>query len=931
MNNLQVVSADDRRAMLEAMNIAQADDLFAAIPPKFRRNEPMRLPQPMPEGELKRHMHRLAASNSSMLENDCYLGAGCYDHPVPAAIDAIVARGEFLTSYTPYQPEISQGLLKALNAFASKMATLSGLPVVTSSHYDCGTALAEAAWMAARFKGRKRIAVSAGILPHYRRVLETYSWGRSVEIVELAIDPTTGRTVVPEDLDPAALAALVCQSPNCNGVIEDLEELSRRAREVGACFVGALNPYLMVRGKSAADLGCDIAVFEGQPLGLHMFAGGAHVGILACRNELKPYTPGRLIGTVSDLNGRPALALVYEDREQHVARDRATSNICSNQALNAIRVGMFLTLNGASGLCQIAEKSARGAAALRSALTQLPQVSVPFSGPIFNEFVIDFGSQATRDAVLASARADGIFAGVSGDTLACLAPGQLLVAVTDNRTAEDLERYVLAAARAIGADPAAARDGLRAELDSAPELSATACEGDAGGARPGLDAALPSTPEIEVIRFFTNLSRDNFGVDTGTYPLGSCTMKYNPKRNDAAAEVPGFQSLHPLQPVDTMPGLTSLYRDLKSYLAELTGLDCVDLTPAAGAHGELKGLMIARRYFEARGERNRKVVIIPDSAHGTNPATATMVGFTTRIIPTTPEGLLDVEVLRAAVGEDTAVLMLTNPSTFGLFEKEIEQIAGLIHGVGGLMYYDGANMNALMGYSSPGHMGFDIAHLNVHKTLSTPHGGGGPGAGPTAVRAFLADFVSDPFTGAIEDDPIPIKLFGGHVSVLIRAYAYIRSLGAAGLKQATQDAVLNANYLAHRLAAVAPKVFPEYCMHEVLLDGSGLPCSTLDLAKRMIDFGVHPPTLVGAGCVYFNESLSRAMLFEPTETETKQRLDEIADTVLAIVSEAVSEPDFIARAPHKTATPRIVTATTTAEADFSTTTAATARLTARAE
>lgn len=878
-SRLSVLSDSDRREMTAALGLDTPEALFARVPEAIR-TDGLDLPEALSEAALSRHMATLARQNRTAEDVRCFLGAGCYDHHVPAAIDAIAARGEFLTAYTPYQPELSQGLLGALDIFARKIGALTGLPVVTSSHYDVVTALADAAWMAAKDTGRRTILVSEGLFPHYRRVLETYAWARNLTLRGVT-DGQAGEDV----------AGVIVQTPNAFGVIEDLAHGRRIADACGARLIAVANPHLCAIEGPLAPRGVDIAVLEGQSLGVHMFAGGAHIGILACRDELRALVPGRLVGEVSDVFGKPALALTFEDREQHVARDRATSNICSNQALNAVRVGAHLSLLGRTGLAEIAETSARGARALIAGLTALPGVTRPIEGQILFEGVVDFGSEERRKAVEAAcARAD-IWAGIGPREHPGLSDGALLIAVTETKTPEDLAAYLEAAAAGLG-------------TDVWPALAAMAAAGGTGFPAEELPDTpeLRPMPEVEVVRLYTGLSRQSFGVDTGTYPLGSCTMKYNPKRNDAAAEQPGFRALHPFQPAETMAGLRTLYTDLAAHIGAILGYPAVDLTPAAGAHGEFRGLTIARRHFEERGEA-RNEVIVPDSAHGTNPATATMVGYRTRIIPTRSDGLMDTEALRRAVSDRTAVVMMTNPSTFGLFETEIEEIVREAHAAGALMYYDGANMNALMGHTSPGRMGFDIAHINVHKTLGTPHGGGGPGAGPVGVTAALAHHVSPGFRAG--EAALPIKIWGGHVSVLIRAYAYIRSLGAEGLRQVSTDAVLNANYLAHALRDVLPKMFPQHCMHEVLLNGASLPCTTLDLSKRMIDFGVHPPTLVGAGCVYFGEAMSRAMLFEPTETETKDNLDRLAGIIRDIVAEARDVPEIAASAPYSTPIRRV--------------------------
>jgi len=425
---------------------------------------------------------------------------------------------------------------------------------------------------------------------------------------------------------------------------------------------------------------------------------------------------------------------------------------------------------------------------------------------------------------------------------------------------------------------------------------------------------LPELTEIEVVRHYTWLSLDNHGVDSGTYPLGSCTMKYNPKRNDACANLTGFRDVHPQQPQETMSGVWEMMFHLQRHISELMGMDEVSLQPAAGAHGELAGLLIIRKYFEVRKEK-RSVVLIADAAHGTNPASAAMAGFTCRIIPTTREGLMDIDALTKEMNGDVAALMLTNPSTLGLFEERIEEIAAMLHENGSLLYYDGANMNALMGLARPGDMGFDVMHINTHKTLSTPHGGGGPGAGPVGVKAFLRDYLPAPI--AVHKDgkfspeyDLPysigsVKAFYGHVAVLIRAYCYILTMGPQGLKEASENAVLNANYVQARLADFLPPVFDKLCMHECLLSGNFLSVSAYSFAKRLIDYGIHPPTLVGAGCVYFGEELKSAMLIEPTETETKEALDEMIGVFRKVLSEMIADKNLVETAPHSSSIGRI--------------------------
>lgn len=419
---------------------------------------------------------------------------------------------------------------------------------------------------------------------------------------------------------------------------------------------------------------------------------------------------------------------------------------------------------------------------------------------------------------------------------------------------------------------------------------------------------LPEVGETDLVRHYTNLANKNFGVDTGMYPLGSCTMKYNPKINEEIAALDGFKNLHPLQKEESVQGALRLMYELDESLAEIAGMDKMTLQPAAGAHGEITGVLLIRAYHEKRGEgQKRNKIIIPDSAHGTNPATTAMAGYQVVEIASTKEGLVDVEALKEAVGEDTAGLMLTNPNTLGLFEKEIKQIAQIVHDAGGLLYYDGANANAILGHVRPGDMGFDVLHFNLHKTFSTPHGGGGPGAGPVGVKAFLEEFLPTPVIrkneeGYALDYNLPhsigrVKDFYGHFGILVRAYAYILSLGREGLYKSSEVAVINANYLRKKLEDAYEIPHDTINKHEVVLAGlKDAPegVRTLDVAKRMIDKGYHPPT------IYFPLIVHEAMMIEPAESESKGTLDEFAKAMLEVAEEARKNPSLLKEAPHET-------------------------------
>lgn len=418
-------------------------------------------------------------------------------------------------------------------------------------------------------------------------------------------------------------------------------------------------------------------------------------------------------------------------------------------------------------------------------------------------------------------------------------------------------------------------------------------------------ARLPEVSELQLMRHYTQLSHQNFGVENGFYPLGSCTMKYNPKINEVTARLDGFANIHPLQPASTVQGALQLMHELQEDLKVVTGMDAVSLQPAAGAHGEWTGLMMVRAYHEKNGQSQRTKVIVPDSAHGTNPSSANIAGYDVISIPTNDKGLVDTVALREKVGDDTAALMLTNPNTLGLFEKDIVEIAAIVHEAGGLVYYDGANLNAIMSKTSPGLMGFDIVHLNLHKTFSTPHGGGGPGAGPVGVKKHIIPFLPVPRIEKKEktyelvtDFPDTIgrvKAYYGNFGVLVRAYTYIRTMGPVGLRKASESAVLHANYLAARLKDTYHLPYDYICKHEFVLSGAlqkKLGVRTADIAKRLLDYNFYAPT------VYFPLIVEEAMMIEPTDTESKETLDEFVETMLAIAEEVRQTPELVQEAPH---------------------------------
>jgi len=427
-----------------------------------------------------------------------------------------------------------------------------------------------------------------------------------------------------------------------------------------------------------------------------------------------------------------------------------------------------------------------------------------------------------------------------------------------------------------------------------------------------LAAELPEVSELDAVRHFTQLSLKNHGVDSGFYPLGSCTMKYNPKVNEVVARFDGFTKIHPYQPENTVQGALKLMYNLDEMLSEITGMDQMSLQPAAGAHGELTGLMIIKSYHLNRGDLKRNKIVVPDSAHGTNPASASVVGFDIVEVKSNSKGLVDIDSLKSVMNDEIAGFMLTNPNTLGLFDENILEITSIVHEAGGLMYYDGANANAIMGISRPGDMGFDVVHLNLHKTFSTPHGGGGPGSGPVGVKKDLVPFLPAPVVSKMEskyfldyDRPLSIgkvKCFYGNFGVVVRAYAYIMSMGPDGLKEVSENAVLNANYIANKLKDDYLLPIDSTCMHECVFSGDKQKAngiSTLDIAKRLLDFGYHPPT------IYFPLIVSEAMMIEPTECETKETLDEFINALKQIADEAINNPEIVKTAPHTTVVSRL--------------------------
>ncbi len=772
-------------------------------------------------------MRALAGRNQSADQLVCFAGGGAYDHYVPSVVWALAGRSEFYTSYTPYQPELSQGVLQTLFEFQSMICELTGLEVSNASLYDGATALVEAVNMA-RGHGRGRVLVSAGVDPRLVDTLRAYGRGAGYEpeIVPHrrtvgAASPTSVRTWRPSSCSTRTCTASSSPSATCSAARTTGERARSRCstRSRSAC------------SRRPAELGADIAVAEGQSLGNHLNYGGPYLGLIAARLDDVRRMPGRIVGETVDVDGTTGYVLTLQAREQHIRREKANSNICTNQTLMAIAATIYLGWLGPAGLAELGRQCASKAAYTAERLTEIEGVDLLHpDAPFFKEFAVTpapAGDRRPRRAASTAASWPGVpLADADGRALA--------VAVTEKRSRDEIDRFVAGVrggARVIGAPirrqgpsiggghdhgPVAARAGRRSGSRRSTCPARRSRRSRARRAVPGL----PEVSEIDLVRHYTRLSQMNYGVDTGFYPLGSCTMKYNPKVAETVAALPGFQRMHPLQPDQTAQGALELLWRLEQALCEITGMARATLQPPAGACGEMTGLLIMRAYHEERGGGRTKV-IIPDSAHGTNPASVHLAGFQAVPVPSDARGLVDVSVLEKLVDDEVAGLMLTNPNTLGLFEQEIEEIARIVHGVGGLVYYDGANLNAILGRCRPGRHGLrHRAHQHaqdVRDAARRGRAGRGSrrrGRGARAVPARAPSSQRDDATGTFRwDDDRPRSIgrlhgYHGNVGVLVRAYAYVFLHGADGLKAVSELAALNANYLAaldrRRLPARVP-------------------------------------------------------------------------------------------------------------------------------
>ncbi|MBN2689914.1 MAG: aminomethyl-transferring glycine dehydrogenase subunit GcvPB [Gammaproteobacteria bacterium] len=929
----------DKQEMVAYLGLEFVEELFAEIPESISNADFGAMPDSLSEMAVARLMQERSAENKSKL---CFAGAGAYDHYVPAAVWDLVLRGEFLTAYTPYQAEASQGTLQAIYEYQTMMCSLTGMDVANASLYDGASAVAEAILMAVRCHkgGSKQVLVPENLHPTYRKVIDTIAGPQKIELINIPFNKKTGEIKVDflQQFKANEIAAVIINQPNFFGVIESVDALTDVAHAIDALVISVINPLaisILKEPGAWGDSGADIVVGDGQPLGCNLSSGGPYFGFLCCKEQFLREMPGRIVGKTTDQNGKEGYILNLQTREQHIRRAKATSNICSNQGLMVIAAAVFMSLLGADGLQKRARVCCEKANFLKELICKLDGVELVFNGNNFNEFVIklnvpdSFSHHPDSFARHPGGRQDpeanenfkyllnklddlGIQAGFDLSKDYPELKNCLLVAVTETKTDDDLLSYVNGSAEVLGE--------FGAEYGGPPVPTAQArrmmvpfsdiCAKQVVRTSP---LNLPNMSELEVVRHYTKLSQKNFAVDTAFYPLGSCTMKYNPKVQKLAL-LPGFLQQHPYAMAANNQGTLACLYELQEMLKIITGMSDVSLAPMAGAQGEFAGCAMIRAYHLARGDNNRTEMLVPDAAHGTNPASAVMSGFKVVEVKTKKDGDLDLEHLQSLLSDKTAGIMLTNPSTLGVFEREILKISSMIHQAGGLLYYDGANLNAILGKVKPANMGFDVLHLNLHKTFATPHGTGGPGAAPVLCNDKLKPFLpipivyKDPDTlkkqnqyflnNNIPQTIGPLSAFSGNVNVLLQAYIYLRMIGKQNLSRISEYAVLNSNYLMKKLAEIGYTVplLERLASHEFIVslieEKKSHKVTAMDVAKRLLDYGIHSPTC------YFPLLIPESLLIEPTETESKQQLDRFIGIMRNIYNEIHNNPEILSSSPN---------------------------------
>lgn len=929
---------DEVQGMLATLGLQRLDDLFAHIPPAVRMAPPLALPEALHYADLYQHI--VAQSAKNRLPDSAFLGDGLPHYVVPELVPFVAGLRELLTAYTPYQPERSQGTLLTQWLYQCCLAMLTDFEAINASQYDRATALVEALGTAARLaEGERQHFVLCGSLqPQDLAVVRTLTEGTHLTYEIVPIDPASGTVPVAQvehhaTAQASTLAGIVFPQVNCLGCLEDINAYTDLAHRLGVRAITVIDPMLLASGGlrapgtfGAQRQGADILVGEGQHLALEPHYGGPGLGVFGIRynathrHDIRQ-TPGRFVGDARDEQGRPAKVMVLSTREQHIRRQKATSNICTNQGFVATLAAVGILARGEQGMqaaCARAHANARQAA---QALTTLPGVHLAFpQTPFWDAFVVRLPRPS--HAIIEAARQRGVHIGV--DVSARL-PGSdgthLLVSCSDRQSAADIDRLVACLADIFTVTPTATAATL-------PDVPASY--------RRQQPVGLPQWEKPQLEKLFTAMSAQNISPDSTCYPLGSCTMKYNPYINEVAASLPGFAALHPDTPLEDAQGTLEVLYHIQEYFKAITGLAAVTTQPVAGAQGELVGIKMFQAYHRSRGDTQRNVILIPHSAHGTNPATATVAGFETIQqggktiagvveIDAGADGQMDMPHLRHLLAKyqgRIAGIMITNPNTSGVFETHFQEVAALIHAEGGLVYMDGANMNAIAGWVNLGALGVDAVHNNNHKTWTIPHGGGGPGDAIVAVSEKLMPFlpgvqvVATPQGYAFHHPPQSIGSVHRHFGNMahkIRTYTYLRALGHDGVRRMAAVAVLAARYLHHRLKPHFPTLPAETPgsprMHEFIIT---LPEETFQrlesvgvsrtraigrFGKLFLDFGFHAPT------VSFPEA--QGLMIEPTESYTRAELDRFAEAVILMLHLVNDQPTLLHTVPHFTPVDRI--------------------------
>ena len=875
--------------MLQVVGYDSIDALTdAAVPPKIRLKRPLRLPAAVSETTALAELRAIAAKNRIF---HSHIGLGYYDTVVPGVIQRnILENPGWYTAYTPYQAEISQGRLEALLNFQTLVTDLTGLQIANASMLDEGTAAAEAMMMCHRLKLGDSHEASVFFVSEKCHP-------QTIDIVQTRAKPLNITVVVGNhrayDFAGKVFGVLV-QYPDTTGSIHDFTAFFEKAHIAGALGVVATDLLALTLLRAPGEFGADVAVGSAQRFGVPMGFGGPHAGFLATKDDFKRQLPGRLVGVSKDVHGNPALRLALGTREQHIRRDKATSNICTAQVLLAVMASMYAVYHGPAGLKNIAQRIRRLTIWLADGLKAT--AAKVNAEPVFDTLTVS-GIDATAIHVAAAAAKLNLRS-VDASTVG--------ISLDETTTVEDVQTLVALFGGAATSLHAARGEVAAAPVDQLADYSAPHARQSAF-----LTAAVFSKyhTEHEMLRYIRRLEVKDLSLVHSMISLGSCTMKLNATSEMFPVSWPEFSRLHPFAPADQTKGYAKLFQQLEKWLSEITGFAAVSLQPNAGSQGEYAGLLVIRAYHESRGEGHRNICLIPTSAHGTNPASAAMCNFKVVAVACDASGNIDVADLKAKAAEhaaNLAALMVTYPSTHGVFETSIKAICKTIHDHGGQVYMDGANMNAQVGLTSPGHIGADVCHLNLHKTFCIPHGGGGPGMGPIGVAKHLVGFLPGHIAlprkeaegrrleaggNTPHPSPLPPPTSSGAVSaaphgsasILVISWMFIRLMGPDGLTRATQVAILNANYIAQRLEKYFPVLYRGgrgLVAHECILEfrpwkKHGLEVE--DVAKRLMDYGYHAPTM--------SFPVPGTLMIEPTESETKTELDRFCDVLIAIHGE----------------------------------------------